>query len=825
MGKSRDLPLESLLPESKLLPNSSADTAEEETEGILDAIIFRNDENGYTVGHFAPVTRERDSGTRETQRKREADESGDSSSRRRGFTATGFFPSAEPGDRLRLFGSWVVHASYGPQFSVRRSEQVLPHTRSEILRFLSAGSLPGIGQKTAEKLVDRFGEDTLTVLRDFPEKVALVRGINREKANRISVVLREKGEYEEITMALMPFGIGAGRVQRIYRRFGSQTLTLIKKNPYRIAAEISGIGFPTADRMAMHFGCDPESPFRYMSAILYRLSRSAAEGDTYVSFPSLASSVRSLLLGAEEDIANENSVKTEGIADLSSAFLLGMTEAVRSGQAALYHFEEPAQLFWDSPDNIGSGTRISLMRTLKAEIYSAKRILEIASLPISEKRFLTVDEDLDRAAEHMCIRLSDEQREAVKTAALHGVTIITGGPGTGKTTIIRLLCTYFKSKGMETVLCAPTGRAAKKMAESSGFQAKTIHRLLEIERSDSEDEPVFRRGEENPIAADAIIVDETSMLDVHLLTSLLAAVSLTSQLILVGDKDQLPSVGPGAVLADIVGSAAVPVCVLRHIFRQAQESRIVRNAHAVLSGGALVFDQSRDSDFMLIHRETPEEIADAVTGLYTRILPSVYGVDAGRDAVVLCPSRKGRAGVFELNLRIKEAAGLSKGAAIERNGFRFQSGDKVMQTRNNYELAWRGADGIAGTGVFNGEIGTIINVNLEAGALSVELDDGRKVLYEKDNLDDLDAAFAMTVHKSQGSEYPVVILAVPNQTALLNNRNLLYTAITRAKKQIFLVSSRSILDRMIRNDSPSVRMTSLLRFLRLDLPGEHKEDE
>ena len=431
-----------------------------------------------------------------------------------------------------------------------------------------------------------------------------------------------------------------------------------------------------------------------------------------------------------------------------------------------------------------------------------------------------IKQKISHSTGQMGIELAPEQKNAVLMAANSYISIITGGPGTGKTTIIRVLADFFQSNSKKVVLCAPTGRAAKRMSEASGISARTIHRLLEIDRgAESNTSIVFKRTQENPIEADAVIVDETSMLDSYLFYCLVRAIDKKTQVIFVGDSDQLPSVGAGNVLADLIRSGVIPVERLTQIFRQAAQSRIVLNAHRILSGEPILFDQSLESDCMLIHMESAAQIAQAVAKLCSQVLPNVYGINVLRDAAVLSPSRKGPAGINALNPLLQAAIGNTGEPHCISHGFSFRLLDKVMQTRNNYDLSFINQDGTQGSGVFNGELGYISEIDLASDCITVEMDDGRVVIYDRAAMDDLEPAYAMTVHKSQGSEYPVVVLAIAPSSPMLNNRNLLYTAITRAKKKLFIVTSRHTLEKMIHSYAQISRMTSLCEFLQIYTSG------
>jgi exodeoxyribonuclease V alpha subunit len=785
--------------------------------------VFCNEENGYTVAQFSTAD--------ETDKQVSLDSFPDVSSRsadgsgKKSFTAVGYFPYVEEGEHVILKGDWIVHTTFGRQFSVSSVLPVAPHATDEIKAYLSSGIIAGIGPKTAVLIVDQFGDDTLRILRDEPEKLSRIRGISLQKAKEISARMREKEDFRELSLLLIPLHISNRKIHEIYKRFGAGALNRIRTNPYMLAEEVSGIGFHTADQIAASIGIRPDSNFRFASAALHCLRGSENEGHTYVSVAILYDLVNKLLFPLSEvslepdemmDLIQDQTNPTERRSERTDPFFRGIEELLSQKRIVLYsvdvnevfQFVESYEVDWES--------RVSLPMTIKAEISSAKRLASRSSMDKVFPDTGRLRRLVETTANQTNIELSDEQKNAVQLAVDSYVSVITGGPGTGKTTIIRVLIEFFNATGQKTVLCAPTGRAAKRMSEASGQAAGTIHRLLEFDSTEhSEGYVVFKRNEDNPIDADAVIVDETSMLDIHLFDSLLRALQPNAQIIFVGDVNQLPSVGSGNVLSDIISSGTVPVASLTRVYRQANFSGIVKNAYRILNGDSIIYDQSLDSDCMLINRESSEGIADAAVKLYSKVLPEIYKIDVMHDAIVLCPSRKGPAGVVELNLKLQEAVGLSKGEAIFSRGFSFRLQDKVMQTRNNYDLSYIQNGSTTGKGVFNGEQGTIIELDQKEDIMTVMMEDGRVFEYNREAMEDLDPAYAITVHKSQGSEYPVVVFVVPPGYSLLNNRNLLYTAVTRAKKRLFLISSRNILNRAIKNRHTAIRRTSLSVFLRI----------
>ena len=770
-------------------------------DAVCEAILFKNEENGYTVAIFS-------------------DTSSNTS-----FTATGIMPFLECGDRISLYGKWTVHNTYGRQFQVSKFLHIVMHSEEEIVTYLSSGIILGIGPALAGRIVDRFGKETLTVMRDEPKRVAQIKGITLKRAKAASLQLIEKSDFQELSILLSSFGIGMARVAAIYRKYGSSSLQIVQSNPYRLADEMNGIGFRTADILAAHFGCDPDSSFRIGSALIYCMSQMQNDGNTYIYQETLFEHARRLLYSDRDDVeeargtAGDVAHKNARCMDMSRTIDVshpGYQELILKKRIIAYRITQDNQIEILSERYAGADVRIAFSSTLEAEIYVAKSISARTKRTIPDISLHGLREEMEEICKRIMIDPDDTQVSAVVSAAVAPFSIITGGPGTGKTTIIRLLVSYFTEKKRKVVLCAPTGRAAKRMYEASLQKASTIHRLLEIERvQEHEQETIFKRNHDNPIDADIIIVDETSMLDIFLFRSFLDAVNEDTQVVFVGDQDQLPSVGPGNVLADMIASKTVSVCRLTKIFRQAAISRIVQNAHRILLGESLVFDQSLESDCMLIARDYSEGISQAVCKLYANVLPEVYQIDVLRDAVVLCPSRKGPAGIIALNEILQSTVISADAPHVYAHGCHFHVADKVMQIRNNYDLSFTGSDNAHGTGVFNGEMGVIKEINPSEGLVTVELDDTRLVTYDKSSLDDLDLAYATTVHKSQGSEFPIVILAVPAGSSVLNNRNLLYTAVTRAKTRLFIVADRKTLEKMVRTSHQSRRLTSLCAFLQM----------
>jgi exodeoxyribonuclease V alpha subunit len=736
-------------------------------EGVVETIIFRNKTNGYSVIAL----------------------SGDSD-----VVAVGILPYLSEGESVRLFGGWAEHPDYGFQFQVEHYEVVAPNSSESILQYLKSGIIKGIGEKTAEKLVGEFGDETLNILRDHPERVKKIKGIGAKKARRISEQILEKQEYQGLVLYLSPLGIGLGKILRIYRQFGAQALSLVLENPYRLADEIYGIGFSTADALAQKMGLDPKSPHRVVSALKYLLHQAAAQGHTCLPLGQLLAGASKLLQDtitadhpAVAVLLEDPQVKRVEDADAPSPII---------ALSSLYHSEKAAAerlrvLIESAPSRFGD-----LMRTAEA------------------------DQLIQRNARDIGMTLAPEQQKALLSALQNQVLVLTGGPGTGKTTITRLLCSCLNSLGGKVLLAAPTGRAARRMTEATGVQARTLHRLLEIQYVPDENRMDYQAGlkPKAMLSCDLLIVDEASMIDAVLFRSLLDAIVPGTRLVLIGDADQLPSVGPGYVLKDLIDSGRIPTVRLTQVFRQSNQSLIIRNAHRIHAGHLPELDQTFDSQFLWIVKESAEAVAQAVVKLYREILPEKYGLDPLRDVQVLTPSRKGAAGTGQLNQQLQQAmqqASSDQDSGIHAHGSRFLPGDKVMQIRNSYDMSWiiQSDPAKTGSGVFNGETGTILSVEPEENTLEALFDDDRLILYDQATLEDLDLAYAITIHKSQGSEYPVVILAVPPGAPQLLTRNLLYTAVTRAWQKLLLVASRRTIAGMVANDRAYTRHTLLKGFL------------
>jgi exodeoxyribonuclease V alpha subunit len=725
----------------------------EELTGKLSDIIYYNEESCYAVTVF------------ETDREQ--------------FCAVGTMPLPRKGRSYRLTGDWKEHPKYGEQFVFTSCEELAPTTVEGIAALLSSGIIRGVGPSTAAAIVARFGEATLDVIRFSPGRLTEIHGIGEAKAAMIAEGYAEHMEFADTVLELSNYGISTMTAMRLFKAYGSAAPERVKENPYQLIDELHGFGFKKADDIARKMGFDQDSPFRISSGIRFYMSRRAGAGDTYVPKAELLEEVASFLEVTREQV-----------------------------EVCLFDLIMDAQLFAEKL----SGEEIVMLYIYhRAEQKVAGKLRLLCS---SELDHISANTDhLIRASEKKSgIKLSDRQKQAVVSSLKNGVSVITGGPGTGKTTIINMMLAILESAGIYTALAAPTGRAAKRMTQATGREASTIHRLLEYTYSEDDDSMHFSKNETSPLDFGCIIIDEMSMVDVLLMDGLLAAIKPGTRLILVGDADQLPPVGAGSVLSDIIDSGTIHVVKLTEIFRQAGESLITVNAHLINRGEYPSFNE-KDRDFFFLDRAGQKEIADTVIDLCARRLPAFYtNIDPFTDIQVLTPVRKGILGCEELNRALQAVMNPpAPGKAEKRFGERiFREGDKVMQNKNDYTLEWRSVRTMAtSTGVFNGDLGVIQRVDNDAGTVSVLFDGERLVIYDYVRLEELETAFAMTVHKSQGSEFPVVIMPMSAFPPMLANRNLLYTAITRAKEGVVLVGRRQALYAMVDNDSTVKRNSGL----------------
>jgi len=670
------------------------------------------------------------------------------------------YPVGE-GEEIKVNGFWKVHPRYGLQFQVERWEKVEPATVEGIERYLGSGLIKGIGPTYAGRLVSAFGLDTLRVLSEEPRRVLEVEGIGAIRAQRILKAWEEQRGMREVMIFLQGHGVSSSLALKIYRVFGPETVARVKENPYCLAREVRGIGFVLADRIAKGMGISGDFPLRVQAGLLHLLGKFSEAGHCFVPLTLLTSNACSVLGVEEETIQRDvEALATEG------------------------------EIFLEKAD--GEETRVYPRELYEAEnrVASAFRSLISTSSSLSLPNRLQA---LDEAQAQMELLLEAEQRDAVLQALQQKVLVITGGPGTGKTTLLHSLLGLLRRSDISFALAAPTGRAAKRMGEMAGEEAKTIHRLLEYNPREGR----FQRGEKNPLEAEVIIIDEASMVDLPLMDQLLRAVAPRSHLILIGDVDQLPSVGPGSVLRNLIDSGVVPVVVLRRIFRQAGESLIVLNAHRILQGKPLLLDAEKGKrDFVFIARESEEEILDVIKDLVKERIPRSHQVNSSREIQVLSPMHRGLLGTVHLNWELQVLLNPA-GKSIERGSFKFCLGDRVMQLRNNYDK-----------GIFNGDLGRIVKLDLEEGKLEVDFD-GKVISYEFEELDELSLAYATSIHKSQGSEYPAVIIPLHTSHYLMLHRSILYTAVTRGKELVILVGSKKAVAMAIKNVRVERRFTAL----------------
>ena len=725
-------------------------------EGYVEKIVYRNEENGYTVLTLVHKGEE--------------------------VTCVGTFQYIGEGECLEAEGDYTAHPVYGEQLKISKYEIKAPEDITAIERYLASGAIKGIGTVMASRIVRRFKKDTFRIIEEEPERLTEIKGISQKKAMEIADQIQEKKDMRKAMIFLQGYGIGANLAVKIYNQYGPGLYTVLKQNPYRLADDIHGVGFRIADEIAAKVGIHADSDFRIKSGILYSLMQAAASGHVYLPLEELTAYTGSLLNLQIDSIEKH-------VMDLAieKRIVLKEIEEKKLVYAAAYYY---------------------------MELNSARLLYD---LNIEEK----VSEDaikkrLDNIEQETGVELDNLQREAVIEAVKYGLLVITGGPGTGKTTTINAIIRYFESEQMEVLLAAPTGRAAKRMTEATGCEAKTIHRLLELNGGSREvaSMAIFERNEQNPLEADVIIIDEMSMVDIGLMNSLLKAVSVGTRLILVGDVNQLPSVGPGNVLKDIIRSGAFPVVRLTKIFRQAGQSDIVLNAHKINKGEKVALDNN-SKDFLFLKRDEANVIISVIITLIQKKLP--HYVNAKElDIQVLTPMRKGQLGVERLNDILQQYLNppSTEKKEKEQAGSLFREGDKVMQIKNNYQLEWeiRGKNGIVvdkGMGIFNGDTGIIKEINEFSEILTVEFDEGRFVEYSYKQLEELELAYAITIHKSQGSEYPAVILPLLTGPQMLMNRNLLYTAVTRAKKCVCLVGSKETFYEMAENQKEQKRYSGL----------------
>ena len=725
----------------------------EKLAGYVEHIIYRNADNGYTVLNLV-------SGEEE-------------------ITCVGIFSAIAEGENIEASGDYTDHPTYGKQFKVESFEEKAPEDEEAIERYLGSGAIRGIGLALAARIVRRFKADTFRIIEEEPERLAEVKGISERKAMEIADQVNEKRDLRQAMIFLQQYGITMNLAVKVYQQYGQEVYGIIRENPYRLADDIEGVGFRTADEIAVRVGIRMDSDFRIRSGILYVLLQASTEGHTYLPEEELTRRTGQLLEVGEEQIEKQ-------YMDLAIERKIIMKQGENQTQiyAASFYYME--------------ANTATMLKQLNVSY-------EVPDLEIEER--------VRRIEKQTGMELDEHQMTAVKEAVRNGLLIITGGPGTGKTTTINTIIKYFEMEGLDIFLAAPTGRAAKRMSETTGFEARTIHRMLEL-NGGVDGAAGFERNEQNPLETDVVIIDEMSMVDISLMHALLKAVAVGTRLILVGDVNQLPSVGPGSVLRDIIRSHECDVVMLTKIFRQASTSDIIVNAHKINQGEEVTLD-NKSMDFFFLKRYDADVIISVVLQLIKQKLPKF--VDATPyDIQVLTPMRKGLLGVERLNGILQRYLNPPSPQKREKEhgDILFREGDKIMQTRNNYQLEWEirtkyGLSVDKGTGVFNGDMGIVREINDFAETMTVEFDEGRMVEYPYKLLDELELAYAITIHKSQGSEYPAVVIPLLSGPSMLMNRNLLYTAVTRARKCVTLVGNEVTFAQMVQNTSQQKRYSGL----------------
>ncbi len=735
-----------------------------EIQGSISELIYHNKDNYYTI---AVIENEEEQ-----------------------CTVVGYLPAADRGRAFLFKGQWKNHPTYGEQFSFSEYEEVMPSSQEGIEGFLASGVLKGIGKKTAAAIVKKFGEATFSIIEQEPHRLTEVDGIGEKKAAAVSEAFVAHKEFAEITLFFQQFGIAAPYAMKLYKVYGSDTIQAVTENPYQLVDDIFGIGFKKADKIAEKMGIDKNSEYRIESGVKYALWIYINEGHTYVP---------------------------------QKLFCEKASEMLEVGSEQVY--EILVQLAFDGEvhiENLEGRAVVFSMPYYTAEQNVCKALLELGRATLK-----SVSSDVDwlisATEDETGMKLSENQKYAVKASLQNGVSVITGGPGTGKTTIINTIMKIFEHSGFSTAIAAPTGRAAKRITETSGYEASTIHRLLEYYYSEGEDTMRFGKNSEDQLEFDAIIIDEASMIDILLMNGLMSAIKPGTRLIVVGDADQLPSVGAGNVLRDMIHSEVIYSVKLTEIFRQAKESLIVVNAHKI-NRGEYPDCNEKDKDFFLLRKKSEKEMLETVKELCVKRLPDYYrGCDAMRDMQVMTPVRKGLLGSINLNKELQHVLNPPEAEREEKAfGDRvFREGDKVMQIKNNYQMEWkRIEDFTEGQGVFNGDVGYIQTIDKEFNEITVVYDESRYVRYDFSQLDEIELAYAVTVHKSQGSEFPIVIMPVSWFPPMLATRNLLYTAVTRGKKAVILVGSENKMHAMVDNNMITDRYSSLAirlkTFLRME---------
>ena len=726
---------------------------EETVRGIVESVVFQNQTNGFTVIEI--------------------------NSEGNILTAVGMISEVAAGEEVELHGKWDSHATFGRQFRFSSCSRTLPDTAAKLFRYLASGAIKGVGPKLAAKIIREFGDRAFEVLENEPDRLAVINGISKKKAVDISNEFNRQYAMRKIMLELESYGITPTESTNIYKYFGVTALEVIRKNPYVLCGTVRGFNFERVEKLRTDMDLTPDSTFRNTAGILYIVTYNLYQnGHTCIPSNKIIPLACDYLEIGEEEALD--------------------TVTLLAEQKRLYRVTLQDEEYLFLPD------------IYEAERRIAERLKRAVKFTPSSNK--DIKKDICELEEQNGIQYAEKQKEAIRIASQKGLLILTGGPGTGKTTTVRGIIEILERRHIDILLCAPTGMAAKRMAEVTGREAKTIHRLLEVEWTE-EDKPVFRRDAQNPLQADAIIIDEVSMVDVELMASLLDAVPIGCRIILVGDADQLPSVGPGNVLSDVIGSGVLPVVCLNEIFRQAQKSLIVSNAHKIIHGEMPELGRT-DNDFFFMKRANQFLTGKTVTELISQRLPEAYGFDPIADIQVLCPAKRGECGTGNTNKRLQQVLNppdRSKSELKTPSGRVFREGDRVMQLRNNYNIHWK-KDLEEGDGIFNGDIGIIQKINFVTDVMYILFDD-RVAEYPSDMLSDLELAYAVTVHKSQGSEYPVVILPLIDCPPVMMYRNLLYTAVTRAKKMLIIVGDEQRVRRMTENNKTKRRYSALKSFL------------
>lgn len=735
-----------------------------EMEGSVENIVYHNDSNQYTV-------LEVDCGEEL-------------------ITVVGTFPYVSVGERLHLYGTWTSHATFGQQFRAQAFERSRPADTAAMLKYLSSGAVKGIGGALAGRIIEAFGDESIKVIEEDPARLATVKGITLKKAKEISEEMQRVNGIRDLMAFLGSFGVRPEDTVKVWKVYGQDSVACIQEDPYRLCSDKIGISFAVADQLAESLEYDRDNKERVKAGVLYVLRHNLNNGHTCLPADKLCAAATKLL-GVPPESAQE------ALLELCQTF-----EAVN--------------------ENFNGRDFVFLPKQHRSEVYCADRIHMMLRYP--PESITGIDREIAEIERTEGIEYAELQKDAIRAALEKGLLILTGGPGTGKTTTLNAIIRILMEKGETVFLAAPTGRAAKRMSELTGVEAKTIHRMLQVDWDDNDD-PVFQRNERNPLECDAVVIDELSMVDAYVFESVLRALPIGCRLILVGDSDQLPSVGPGNVIGDLIASKVFPTVQLKEIFRQSMESLIVMNAHKIVEGEMPELSV-RSNDFFFMPREDARSVSETVQSLVVTRLPKSYGYSPVTDIQVLCPGRKGELGTVELNRKLREQINppAKNKPQVTVNGTVFREGDKVMQIKNDYNLPWSREDGTVGEGVYNGDMGIIIDVDKDAGCLRVEIDD-KEVLYDFEHAAaELELAYAVTVHKSQGNEFTAVVMPMFPGAPQLSYRNLLYTGITRAKKLLILVGKRSVVADMVANDKKTRRFSGLQHFL-LEKPEEDEPEQ